>query len=69
MIGMWATIGVVALLIFGLYAFVEITGVRTRYMTRHTDRRAEDLYDAFQDSEQKQRRQAKRRGGPWRDRS
>ena len=42
---MWATIGVIAFLLFGLYAFVELTGFRTRVMNRHTERTAESMYD------------------------
>jgi hypothetical protein len=68
MIGMWVGIGAVAFLLFGIYAFVEITGVRTRFMNRHTDRSAEDLYDDFADSGRGQRRHAERRG-VWRNES
>jgi hypothetical protein len=40
---------VVALLIFGAYGFCSIVGFETRWLTRKTDRRAEDLYDRYAD--------------------
>ncbi|HEV7654678.1 MAG TPA: hypothetical protein VGP36_08070 [Mycobacteriales bacterium] len=46
---MWATIGVILFLGFGVYAFVALTGVRTRLLDRHTERRAEDMYDNYDD--------------------
>lgn len=60
---MWADIGVVLLLLFGFYAFIEVTGFRTRMMTRHTDRSAADMYDNYADSDRAQRRYARRHGG------
>lgn len=48
---MWATIGVVVLLLVGLYAFIELTGVRTRYMNGHSDRTAESMYDNYADDD------------------
>jgi hypothetical protein len=56
---MWLDVGIVALLIFGVYAFAVLTGFEKRVMTRRTDRRAEDMYDQYADSSHKQRRFAK----------
>jgi hypothetical protein len=39
----------VVVLVFGAYAFATLTGLQTRILTRRTDRRAEDLYDAHAD--------------------
>ncbi|HMD94199.1 MAG TPA: hypothetical protein VKG80_16335 [Trebonia sp.] len=46
----WIYIVVVALLILGVYGFCAIVGFETRWLTRKTDRRAEDLYDRYADS-------------------
>jgi hypothetical protein len=55
----WLDIGIVALLIVGIYSFAVLTGFEKRFLTRRTDRRAEDLYDRFADSPRKQRRAAR----------
>ena len=60
-------VGIVALLIFGVYAFVVLTGFEKRALTRRTDRRAEDMYDEYADSPHKQRRFAKENGRTWQD--
>jgi hypothetical protein len=62
---MWLDIGIAALLIFAVYAFVELAGFRTRYLTHRTTRRAEDLYDQYADSPRKQHRYAREHGGSW----
>ena len=64
---MWLDIGIVALLIFGIYSFAVLTGFEKRVMTRKTDRRAEDLYDQYGDSLRKQRRYAREHGGAGHD--
>jgi hypothetical protein len=46
----WIYIVVVALMIFGVYGFCLIVGFETRWLTRKTDRRAEDLYDKYADT-------------------
>ncbi len=66
---MWMDIGIVALLLFGVYAFIELVGFRTRMLTRQTTRRAEDMYDQFADSPRKQRRYTREHGGHWQDES
>jgi hypothetical protein len=37
------------LLAFGIYGFLTVVGVQKRFLTRKTDRRAEDMYDEFAD--------------------
>ena len=59
----WMYIVVLAILLFGIYAFLELVGVRTRWMTRRSERTAESMYDSYSDSQRAQRRYAKRRGG------
>jgi len=62
---MWLDIAIAAVLIFTVYAFLELAGFRTRYLTHRTTRRAEDLYDQYADSPRKQHRFAKEHGGSW----
>ena len=45
----WIYIVAPALLTFGVYGFLTIVGFETRWLTRKTDRRAEDLYDDYAD--------------------
>ena len=52
---MWMDIGIVALLLVGVYCFIELVGWRTRMLTSRTTRRAEDMYDQYADSPSKQR--------------
>lgn len=59
----WMYIVVLAILLFGIYAFIELTGARTRWMTRRSERTAESMYDNYGDSPRAQRRYAKRHGG------
>jgi hypothetical protein len=54
---------VLAILLFGIYAFLELIGARTRWMTRRTERTAESMYDNYGDSPRAQRRDAKRHDG------
>jgi hypothetical protein len=60
-------IAILALFAVAIYGFILMTGVRTRALTRKTDRRAEDLYDQYGDSPRKQRRYADEHGGEWTD--
>ena len=62
---MWIEIAVAVVLIFTVYAFMELAGFRTRYLTHRTTRRAEDLYDQYADSPRKQHRSAQEHGGSW----
>lgn len=59
---MWMDIGIVALLLFGVYAFTQLAGWQTKALTRRTARRAEDMYGQFGDSLRKQRRSAREHG-------
>jgi hypothetical protein len=64
---MWMDIGIIALLLFGVYAFTQLVGWETRNLSRRSMRRAEDLYGQFADSLGKQRRSARERGAQSRD--
>jgi hypothetical protein len=63
---MWLDIGIVVLLIVGIYCFAVLIGFERRSLTRRTDRRAEDMYDQYADSARKQRRYA-REHGAWQE--
>jgi len=64
---MWMDIGIVALLLVGVYCFFELVGWQTRMMTSRTTRRAEDMYGQYADPARRQRPHARERGGERRD--
>ena len=64
---MWIDVVAAVVLLFGIYAFIELSGFRTRWMTRRTERTAESMYGNYADSKRAQGRYAKRHGGTWRD--
>lgn len=45
----WIYIVMPILFALGIYGFLTIVGVQKRFLTRKTDRRAEDMYDEFAD--------------------
>ena len=59
----WLYVIVVAVLLFGIYAFLTLAGFETRVLSRRTTRTAEDMYPNYADSRRKQRRQAGQHGG------
>lgn len=61
----WETTLFFAAVILAIWGFASIVGLRTRHLTRHTDRTAEDMYDQFSDSPRKQSRFARQHGGEW----
>lgn len=63
----WEYLIIAAVLIFGIYCFLVLVGFRTRLLTRKTDRTAESMYTNYADSNRKQRKYARERGGQWRD--
>jgi hypothetical protein len=62
---MWLDIGIVALFLFAVYAFIEMVGWRTRWLSHRTDRTAEDMYQDYADSPRQQQRYARQHGGSW----
>ena len=52
----WIYIVIVAVLAFGVYALLTLIGFQTRWLTRKTDRTAEDMYDEFADSPRRRHR-------------
>jgi hypothetical protein len=63
----WGTVLFLAAVVLAIWGFLSIVGVRTRFLTRKTDRRAEDLYGNYADTPQEQERYARKHGGEWRD--
>ena len=59
----WEYIVIAAVLVFGIYAFMTLTGFETRVLSRRTSRTAESMYGNYADSASEQRRYARRRGG------
>ncbi len=58
---------IVVVIAAGIYGFVVLTRQRTRRLSSHTNRTAQDMYDEFADSPAAQRRYARKRGGTWRE--
>jgi hypothetical protein len=56
-----------AAVILAIWGFASLVGVRTRSLSRHTDRSAQDMYGQFADSPRKQRKYARQHGGEWRN--
>ena len=63
----WETVLFLMAVAVAIWGFASIVGLRTRTLTRKTDRTAEDLYPDFADSPRKQRRYAREHGGQWHD--
>ena len=63
----WEIILFVAVVIFAIYAFASLVGMRTRSLTRRTDRTAENMYANYADPSRKQRRYARHHGGEGHD--
>ena len=61
----WEYVIVAAVLLFGIYAFLVLTGFETRILSRRTTRRAESMYASYADSPRKQRQYARQHGGEW----
>jgi hypothetical protein len=48
---------VVAVLAFGIYAFIQLTGFQAKWMTSKTTRTAESMYDKYADPRRKRGQQ------------
>ena len=58
----WEIILFFAAVALAIYGFASIVGVRTRTLTRPTDRTAENMYDNFAAPSRKQRGHAREHG-------
>jgi hypothetical protein len=63
----WEYFVAAAVVIVAVYGFLLLTGFETRALSRRTDRTAESMYGDYADSNRKQRRLARNRGGRWRN--
>ena len=59
----WEYLIVAVILLFGIYAFLVLTGFETRTLSRRTTRTAESTYPSYADSLRNQRRYARQHGG------
>jgi hypothetical protein len=57
----WQYLIIAAVLIFGIYAFLRLTGFETRVLTRKTSRTAESMYNSYADRGRKQRKHLPKR--------
>jgi hypothetical protein len=64
---MWIYLIVAAVLGFGIYAFLSVTGVQTRWLSHRSNKTAESMYDNHGDPDRKQHRYARQHGGVWTD--
>jgi hypothetical protein len=58
----WEYVIIAAVLLFGIYGFLTLTGFETRTLSRRTTRTAESMYASYDDSLRKQRRYARQHG-------
>ena len=61
----WEYVIVAVILLFGIYAFLVLTGFETQTLSRRTTRTADGMYPSYADSLRKQRRYARQHGGEW----
>jgi hypothetical protein len=47
----WLNVMVALLFVVGIYAFLVLTGFNTKFLSRRTSRRAEDLYPRFRNNQ------------------
>lgn len=50
----WMNLAVILVLLVGVYGFARLAGFRTKRLSSHTNRTAEDLYDTYADSVRQQ---------------
>jgi hypothetical protein len=59
----WEYIIIAAVLLFGSYAFMTLTGFETRVLSRRTNRSAESMYGNYAGPSRRQRRHAGQHDG------
>jgi hypothetical protein len=59
----WEYVIIAAVLLFGIYGFLTLTGFETRVLSRRTSRTAADMYASYAGSPRKQRRYARQHDG------
>jgi hypothetical protein len=63
----WEYIIIAGVLLFGIYAFMTLTGFETRVLSRRTNRTAESMYSNYADPSRRQRRHIRRHGREGRE--
>lgn len=58
----WEYVIIAAVLLFGIYAFMTLTGFETQILSRRTKRTAESMYSNYADPSRRQRRHIGRHG-------
>ncbi len=61
----WEYLIFAAAVLLAIWGFASLVGLETRFLTRRTDRTAENMYRQFTDPPRKQRGFARRHGGEW----
>ena len=64
---LWQYLIAAVVVILAVWGFVSVVKVQTHRLSDKTDNTAEDVYDRYGDSLDKQRRYAQERGGEWKD--
>ena len=63
----WQYLIAVVVVILAVWGFVSVVKLQTHRLSDRTDNTAEDVYDRYADSLQKQRKYAEEHGGEWRN--
>jgi hypothetical protein len=63
----WQYLIAAGVAILAIWGFVSVVKLQTHRLSDKTDNTAEDVYDRYADSLQKQRKYAKEHGGEWRN--
>jgi hypothetical protein len=63
----WQYLIAAVVVILAVWGFISVVKLQTHRLSDKTDNTAEDVYDRYGDSLDKQRRYAQERGGEWKD--
>jgi hypothetical protein len=63
----WQYLIAAVVVILAVWGFISVVKLQTHRLSDKTDNTAEDMYDRYGDSLDKQRRYAQERGGEWKD--
>lgn len=63
----WQYLIAAVVVILAVWGFISVVKLQTHRLSDKTDNTAEDVYDRYGDSLDKQRRYARERGGEWKD--
>ena len=61
----WQYLIAAVVVILAVWGFISVVKLQTHRLSDKTDNTAEDVYDRYGDSLDKQRRYAQERGGEW----